>query len=77
MLLIVVGLISLILLYRINTPNIFNAKVHDFTLFLESSFVALSFIGLVSLITDRDIFTTLAYLFVFIPVMIKIIFSID
>eukprot|EP00347_Sterkiella_histriomuscorum_P015474 403356890 len=34
-------------------------------------------VSVISLLTDRDIFSTLAYLFIFIPVMVKIIFSAD
>jgi hypothetical protein len=64
-------------MYRINTPNIFNSLVHDFTLFLESLIVSLTVIGLITLITGRDIMSTLAYLCIFIPVIIKIFYSLD
>ncbi len=67
----------LIVMYRINTPNIFNSLVHDFTLFLESLIISLTLIGLIALITDRDILSTLAYLCIFIPVIIKIFYSLD
>ena len=67
----------LIIMYRINTPNIFNSLVHDFTLFLESLIVSLTVIGLIALITGRDIMSTLAYLCIFIPVIIKIFYSLD
>jgi len=67
----------LIIMYRINTPNIFNSLVHDFTLFLESLIVSLTTIGLIALITGRDILSTLAYLCIFIPVIIKIFYSLD
>jgi hypothetical protein len=67
----------LIIMYRINTPNIFNSLVHDFTLFLESLIVSLTVIGLIALITGRDILSTLAYLCIFIPVIIKIFYSLD
>lgn len=60
-----------------NTPNIFNTTVHSVTLFLESLLVALTMIGLIALLTDQTIFGTLAYLFIFIPVIIKIFYSID
>jgi hypothetical protein len=64
-------------MYRINTPNIFNSLVHDFTLFLESLIISLTVIGLIALITGRDILSTLAYLCIFIPVIIKIFYSLD
>ena len=67
----------LIIMYRINTPNIFNSLVHDFTLFLESLIISLTVIGLLALITGRDILSTLAYLCIFIPVIIKIFYSVD
>lgn len=67
----------LIIMYRINTPNIFNSLVHDFTLFLESLIISLTIIGLLALITGRDILSTLAYLCIFIPVIIKIFYSVD
>lgn len=67
----------LIIMYRINTPNIFNSLVHDFTLFLESLIISLTVIGLLALITRRDILSTLAYLCIFIPVIIKIFYSVD
>ncbi len=67
----------LIVMYRMNTPNIFNTLVHDFTLFLESLILSLTLIGVIGLITNRDILSTLAYLCIFIPVIIKIFFSID
>ncbi|CDW78804.1 pas domain s-box family protein [Stylonychia lemnae] len=76
-LLIVMAVQVLIIVYRINTPNIFNQTIHNYTLLLESSYVALTFIGLVALLTGRDIFSTLAYLLIFIPIMVKIIFFAD
>ena len=75
--LIVVSMLIVILAYRMNTPNIFNVHVHDATLMLEGIFVSLGLIGLIALLSDRDIFSTLAYTFVFIPVMVKIILAID
>lgn len=60
-----------------NTPNIFNSLVHDLTLFLESLLISLTIIGMIALVTGRDILSTLAYLCIFIPVIIKIFFSID
>ena len=66
-----------ILAYRMNTPNIFNSIVHDYTLLMESLMISLTAIGLISLITQRDILSTLAYLCIFIPVTIKIFYSID
>ena len=68
---------GLILMYRMNTPNIFNTTVHAATIFLESVMVALTLIGLIALITKKDILSTLAYLFIFIPVIIKIFYAID
>jgi hypothetical protein len=68
---------GLILLYRMNTPNIFNTRVHTATIFLESTMVALTLIGLIALITKKDILSTIAYLFIFIPVIIKIFYAID
>ena len=66
-----------ILIYRMNTPSIFNTLVHDFTVLLETLLLTVSLIGLVSLITQRDILSTMAYLCIFIPVIIKIFSSID
>jgi hypothetical protein len=66
-----------ILLYRMNTPNIFNSMVHAATIFMESLMVALSIIGIIALITGKDILSTLAYLFIFIPVIVKIFYAID
>jgi hypothetical protein len=60
-----------------NTPSIFNTLVHDLTLFLEAFLISITVIGLVSIATGRDILSTLAYLCIFIPVIIKIFFSID
>jgi hypothetical protein len=60
-----------------NTPNIFNTMVHAATLFMESLMTALTAIGLIALITKKDIFSTLAYLFIFIPVIVKIFYAID
>lgn len=40
-----------ILVYRMNTPNIFNTLVHDFTLLLESFVISITGIGLIALIT--------------------------
>jgi hypothetical protein len=37
----------------------------------------LTVIGLLALITGRDILSTLAYLCIFIPVIIKIFYSVD
>jgi hypothetical protein len=67
----------LIIIYRMNTPSIFNTLVHDLTLFLEAFLISITVIGLVSIATGRDILSTLAYLCIFIPVIIKIFFSID
>lgn len=47
----IMGLQLLILLYRMNTPNIFNTIVHDYTLLLESLVLSLSAIGLIALFT--------------------------
>lgn len=81
MLIIVLALIlsieGLILIYRMNTPNIFNTTVHAATIFLESIMVALTLIGLIALITQKDILSTIAYLFIFVPVIIKIFYAID
>jgi hypothetical protein len=74
---IVLALEAMILIYRMNTPNIFNTVVHAATLFLESLMVALTIIGLIALISGKDIMSTLAYLFIFIPVIIKIFYAID
>jgi hypothetical protein len=60
-----------------NTPNIFNTMVHAATIFMESLMVALTIIGIIALITQKDILTTLAYLFIFIPVIVKIFYAID
>ena len=68
---------GVILMYRMNTPNIFNTTVHAVTIFLESTMVALTLIGLIALITKKDILSTIAYLFIFIPVIIKIFYAID
>lgn len=80
-LIIVLGFIlaieGLILIYRMNTPNIFNTMVHSVTLFLESLMTALTIIGIIALITEKDIMSTLAYLFIFIPVIVKIFYAID
>lgn len=73
----VLGIEALILIYRMNTPNIFNTVVHAATLFLESLMVALTLIGLIALLSGKDILSTLAYLFIFIPVIIKIFYAID
>lgn len=73
----VLGIEGLILIYRMNTPNIFNTMVHSVTLFLESLMTALTIIGIIDLITDKDIMSTLAYLFIFIPVIVKIFYAID
>jgi len=51
--------------------------VHASTIFMESLMVALSIIGIISLITGKDILSTLAYLFIFIPVIVKIFYAID
>lgn len=67
----------IIISYRMNTPNIFNTVVHDFTLFLEAFIISLTLIGMIALITSRDILSTMAYLCIFIPVILKIFFSID
>jgi hypothetical protein len=67
----------IVITYRMNTPNIFNTVVHDFTLFLEALIISLTLIGLIALITGRDILSTMAYLCIFIPVILKIFFSID
>lgn len=48
---IIIALECFILIYRMNTPNIFNTTVHMATLFLESCMVALTFIGLIALFT--------------------------
>jgi hypothetical protein len=74
---IVLAIECLILMYRMNTPNIFNTMVHASTIFMESLMVALSIIGIISLITGKDILSTLAYLFIFIPVIVKIFYAID
>ncbi len=66
-----------IIAYRMNTPSIFNSVVHDFTLFLEALIISLTLIGMIALATGRDILSTLAYLCIFIPVILKICFSID
>lgn len=67
----------IILVYRMNTPNIFNSLVHDFTLFLESLLISLTLISIIALITERDILSTMAYLCIFIPVIIKIFYYVD
>lgn len=74
---IVLAIEAMILIYRMNSPNIFNTMVHSVTLFLESLLVALTVIGLIALITEKDILSTLAYLFIFIPVIIKIFYALD
>ena len=66
-----------ILVYRMNTPNIFNSFVHDFTLLLESIVISFTVIGLIALVTQRDILSTLAYLVIFVPVIVKIFYSVD
>ena len=68
---------GLVLMYRMNTPNIFNTMIHASTIFMESLMVALSIIGIISLVTGKDILSTLAYLFIFIPVIVKIFYAID
>jgi len=68
---------GLVLMYRMNTPNIFNTMIHAATIFMESLMVALSIIGIISLVTGKDILSTLAYLFIFIPVIVKIFYAID
>lgn len=68
---------TMILVYRMNTPNIFNTIVHDYTLLLESLLLSVTLIGLIALVTIRDILSTMAYLCIFIPVFIKIFYSID
>ena len=68
---------GLILMIRMNTPNIFNSTVHAATIFMESLMIALTTIGIIALITQKDIISTFVYLFVFIPVVIKIFYSID
>jgi len=74
---IVLAIECLILMYRMNTPNIFNTMVHASTIFMESLMVAVSIIGIIALITGKDILSTLAYLFIFIPVIVKIFYAID
>ena len=64
-------------MYRMNSPNIFNSLVHDYTLLLESLMFSLSVIGIIALFSQRDILTTCAYLCIFIPVFIKILYSVD
>jgi hypothetical protein len=66
-----------ILIYRMNTPNIFNSIIHDFTLLLESLVISITTIGMIALVTQRDILSTLAYLCIFIPVIIKIFYTAD
>lgn len=73
----ILALEVLILFYRMNAPNIFNTMVHAVTLFLESLMTALTLIGIISLITDKDILSTLAYLFIFIPIIVRIFYAID
>lgn len=73
----ILGIEALILIYRMNTPNIFNTMIHSMTLFLESLMTALTIIGIIALITDKDILSTMAYLFIFIPVIVKIFYAID
>lgn len=73
----IMGIEALILIYRMNTPNIFNTMIHSMTLFLESLMTALTIIGIIALITDKDILSTMAYLFIFIPVIVKIFYAID
>jgi hypothetical protein len=73
----IMALESLILMYRMNSPNIFNTIVHDYTLFLESLVISLTIIGMIAIITQRDILSTMAYLCIFIPVIIKIFYSVD
>lgn len=67
----------LTLVYRMNTPNIFHTMIHDFTLLLEGGVLSLTAIGIIALITKRDILTTLAYLCIFVPVIVKIFYTID
>ena len=74
---IVLTIEGMILLYRMNSPNIFNSMVHAATILMESLIVALSIIGIIALITGKDILSTLAYLFIFIPVIVKIFYAID
>ena len=66
-----------IIVYRMNTPNIFNTLMHNYTLFLESLVISFSLIGLVALVTGRDILSTLAYLCIFIPIIVKVFSTID
>ena len=68
---------TMILVYRMNTPNIFNTIVHDYTLLLESLLLSVTLIGLIALVTFRDILSTMAYLCIFIPIFIKIFYSVD
>ncbi len=68
---------GLILVYRMNTPNIFNSTVHAATILMESLMLALTIIGMIALITQKELVSTFAYLFIFIPVIIKIFYSID
>lgn len=74
---IILAIEGVILMYRMNTPNIFNSMVHASTIFIESLMVALSIIGIIALITGKDILSTLAYLFIFIPVIVKIFYALD
>ncbi len=60
-----------------NTPNIFNSTVHAATILMESLITAISIIGMIALITGKDILSTLAYLFIFIPILIKAFYYVD
>ena len=57
----------LIIMYRINTPNIFNSIVHDYTLLMESLMISLTAIGLISLIPNVPNLKSLRTLRVFRP----------
>ena len=51
--------------------------MHAATVSLESLLFSLTLIGLIALITQKSILTTLAYLFLLIPMVIGIAFSLD
>ena len=73
----ILGFEMLILVYRMNTPNIFNTLIHSATVFMEALILSLTILGAAAMVTGRDILTTLAYLFIVIPITIKIFFSVD
>ena len=69
MLILVFVVSALIMVYRINTPNIFNAQIHTFTFLLETFFLSFVAIGVVAKLSSRNFSQIMAYLGIFIPVI--------